>query len=83
MRWNVPARPTPNRSAMRWPPPRSRSTDLTKLLGYDIEIDAKGQNPKKRYVMQQINDGKYYTVWPENVAVKNYKMVWPANAAQK
>lgn len=58
-------------------------TDLNKLLGYDIEIDANGQNPKKRYVMQQINDGKYYTVWPENVAVKDYKMVWPANAAKK
>ncbi len=55
-------------------------TDLNRLLGYDIEIDAKGQNPKKRYVMQQISDGKYYTVWPDNVAVKDYKMAWPANA---
>jgi branched-chain amino acid transport system substrate-binding protein len=54
-------------------------TDLNKLLGYDIEIDAKGQNPKKRYVMQQISGGKYYTVWPDNVAVKDHKMVWPAN----
>jgi branched-chain amino acid transport system substrate-binding protein len=57
-------------------------TDLNKLLGYDIEIDAKGQNPKKRYVMQQISDGKYHTVWPDNVAVKDYKMAWPANAAK-
>ncbi|RJG02089.1 ABC transporter substrate-binding protein [Noviherbaspirillum sedimenti] len=59
-----------------------QNTDLTKLLGYDIEIDAKGQNQKKRYVMQQISDGKYYTVWPANVAVKDYKMAWPAAAAK-
>jgi branched-chain amino acid transport system substrate-binding protein len=53
-------------------------TDLTHLLGYDIIIDAKGQNNEKRYVMQQIDGTKYRTVWPENLAVKNYKMKWPA-----
>jgi branched-chain amino acid transport system substrate-binding protein len=58
------------------------NTDLNKLLGYDIEIDAKGQNPKKRYVMQQISDGRYHTVWPANMAVKDYKMTWPVNAGK-
>lgn len=56
-----------------------QGTDLNKLVGYDIVIDAKGQNPQKRYVMQQITpDGQYRTVWPENLASKSYKMVWPA-----
>ena len=59
------------------------NTDLTKLLGYDIVIDGKGQNTKKRYVMQQISDEKYRTIWPENVAVKGYKMTWPVSGLQK
>ncbi len=54
-----------------------RNTDITKLLGFDIVIDAKGQNPHKRFVMQQIYDGTYYTVWPGNVAVKDFKPIWP------
>ena len=54
-------------------------TDLNKLLGYDIVIDAKGQNTLKPYVMQQISaDGQYHTVWPENLASRTYKMTWPA-----
>jgi branched-chain amino acid transport system substrate-binding protein len=58
-------------------------TDLNKLIGYDIVIDAKGQNPLKRYVMQQITpDGEYRTIWPENLASKSYKMVWPAQSAK-
>lgn len=58
-------------------------TDLNKLIGYDIVIDAKGQNPLKRYVMQQITpEGEYRTVWPENLASKSYKVVWPANSAK-
>lgn len=57
-------------------------TDLNKLLGYDIVIDEKGQNPYKRYVMQQISDGAYRTIWPENVAVKDYKFVWPQGGAK-
>ncbi len=58
-------------------------TDLNKLVGYDIVIDAKGQNPLKRYVMQQITaDGQYRTIWPENLASKTYKMVWPAQTAK-
>ncbi|WP_151447046.1 ABC transporter substrate-binding protein [Lacisediminimonas profundi] len=57
------------------------NTDLTRLVGYDIVIDAKGQNPKKRYVMQQITpEGQYRTVWPENLASKSYKPVWPVVA---
>jgi len=62
---------------------RLEGTDLNKLLGYDIVIDAKGQNPKKRYVMQQITaDGQYRTVWPENLASKAYRMTWPATQAK-
>lgn len=56
-------------------------TDLTKLLGYDIVINEKGQNPLKRYVMQQITaDGEYRTIWPEELASKSYKMIWPAQS---
>jgi len=56
-----------------------KDTDLTKLLGYDIVIDEKGQNPLKKFVVQQITeDGQYRTIWPENLASKTYKMVWPA-----
>ncbi|HYF19617.1 MAG TPA: ABC transporter substrate-binding protein [Ramlibacter sp.] len=57
---------------------RIEGTDLNKLLGYDIVIDEKGQNTKKRFVMQQIVNGEYRTVWPEHVASKSHKMVWPA-----
>ena len=53
------------------------NTDLTKLLGFNIKIDAKGQNPHKRFAMQQIYDGKHRTIWPANVAVSNFKPVWP------
>lgn len=56
-------------------------TDLNKLVGYDIVIDDKGQNPLKRYVMQQITaDGQYRTIWPENLASKSHKMVWPVQS---
>lgn len=54
-------------------------TDITRLLGYDIIIDETGQNTEKRYVMQQIDGKAYRTVWPENLAAKDYKMAWPAN----
>lgn len=56
---------------------RIEGTDINKLLGYDIVIDEKGQNTKKRFVMQQISNGEYRTVWPEHVASKSYKMAWP------
>jgi branched-chain amino acid transport system substrate-binding protein len=58
---------------------RIQDTDLTRLVGYDIMMDAKGQNPHKRYVMQQITNGEYRTVWPESLASKSHKMVWPAS----
>lgn len=55
-----------------------KGQDINKLVGYDIVIDEKGQNNLKRYVMQQIApDGTYKTIWPENLASKSYKMVWP------
>jgi branched-chain amino acid transport system substrate-binding protein len=53
------------------------NTDLNKLLGFNIKIDEKGQNPLKRFVMQQIYDGKHRTIWPANVAVTDFKPVWP------
>lgn len=52
-------------------------TDITRLLGYNIIIDETGQNTEKRYVMQQIDGTTYRTVWPENLATKDYKMTWP------
>ena len=56
-------------------------TDLNKLIGYDIVLNEKGQNPLKRYVMQQITaDGQYRTVWPANLASKSYTMAWPVQA---
>ncbi|MGO3125284.1 MAG: ABC transporter substrate-binding protein [Advenella sp.] len=56
-----------------------KGTDLNKLLGYDIVIDEKGQNPLKKFVVQQITpEGEYRTIWPEDLASKTYKMVWPA-----
>ena len=56
-----------------------KGTDLTKLLGYDIVFDEKGQNPLKKYVVQQITpEGEYRTIWPESLASKSYKFVWPA-----
>lgn len=54
-----------------------RDNEVTRLLGYDIVFDHKGQNLEKRFVMQQIMDGEYYTVWPEHVAVPDYDVVWP------
>lgn len=56
---------------------RMKDNDLTKLLGYDVYFDQKGQNPSKRYVVQQIVDAKYKTVWPENLAVPGYHMTYP------
>ncbi len=57
---------------------RIEGTDLNALLGYDIVIDEKGQNTHKRYVMQQISGEQYRTVWPDNLAAKDYRMTWPA-----
>ena len=52
--------------------------DVAKLVGYDIAFDEKNQNTLKRFVVQQIQDGKYYTVWPEKLKPEGYEMVWPA-----
>ena len=57
-----------------------KDTDLTKLVGYDIGFDEKNQNNAKRYVVQQMVDGKYFTVWPENLAAKEPTMTWPVPA---
>ncbi len=54
------------------------NTDLTKLLGYNVKFDAKGQNTLKRFVVQQIADNKYRTIWPPELAPKDFKMTWPA-----
>ena len=59
---------------------RFEGNDVAKLLGYDVVFDEKGQNTKKRFVMQQIADGKFRTVWPQNVAAPEYTMTWPVPA---
>lgn len=57
-----------------------KDNDITKLVGYDIAFDEKNQNTLKRFVVQQIKDGKYYTVWPAKLKPAGYDMVWPAPA---
>ncbi|SME91128.1 amino acid/amide ABC transporter substrate-binding protein, HAAT family [Tistlia consotensis] len=54
-----------------------KDNDITRLVGYDIAFDSKNQNTLKRFVVQQIKDGKYYTVWPSKLTPAGYKMVWP------
>ncbi|MCL4746583.1 MAG: ABC transporter substrate-binding protein [Burkholderiaceae bacterium] len=56
---------------------RITNTDLTKLLGYDVQFDEKGQNTLKRFVVQQIADGKYRTIWPPELAPEGFRMAWP------
>ena len=58
----------------------AKGDDVAKLLGYDVVFDEKGQNTEKRFVMQQIADGKYRTVWPPAVAAPGYEMTWPVPA---
>jgi hypothetical protein len=45
-----------------------------------VVFDEKGQNTKKRFVVQQIANGKYRTVWPPAVAAPGYTMTWPTPA---
>lgn len=59
---------------------RFEGNDVAKLLGYDVVFDEKGQNTKKRFVVQQIADGKFRTVWPPAVAAPGYAMTWPVPA---
>lgn len=60
---------------------RFEGNDVAKLLGYDVVFDEKGQNTEKRFVVQQISDGVYRTVWPEAVAAPGYEMKWPVGKA--
>ncbi|WP_035694276.1 ABC transporter substrate-binding protein [Azospirillum halopraeferens] len=57
-----------------------KGNDVTKLLGYDIAFDEKNQNTLKRFVVQQIVDGKYYTVWPPQLTPAGFEMTWPVPA---
>ncbi len=57
---------------------RLTNTDLTKLLGYDVQFDEKGQNTLKRFVVQQIAEGKYRTIWPPELAPESFRLTWPA-----
>jgi branched-chain amino acid transport system substrate-binding protein len=59
---------------------RFEGNDVARLLGYDVVFDEKGQNTLKRFVMQQISNGAYRTVWPPAVAAPGYDMVWPVQA---
>lgn len=55
-----------------------RDNDVTGLTGYRIAFDETNQNPHKRYIMQQIQDGQYSTVWPPRLKPENVDIVWPA-----
>lgn len=57
-----------------------RGTDLTGLLGYDVVFDETNQNTAKRFVVQQIQDGSYKTVWPPELRAEDTEIVWPAPA---
>jgi len=52
--------------------------DLTLMPWKSIQFDATGQNTGGQGIIEQIQDGKYETVWPFDVAVK--KVVWPMPA---
>ena len=41
----------------------------------NIQFDQSGQNIGGMGIIEQIQDGKYETVWPFDIAVK--KVVWP------
>ncbi|WP_431854246.1 ABC transporter substrate-binding protein [Azospirillum sp.] len=57
-----------------------KGNDVTKLLGYDVAFDDKNQNTLKRFAVQQIVGGKYYTVWPSELTPKGFEMTWPVPA---
>jgi branched-chain amino acid transport system substrate-binding protein len=52
--------------------------NLTLMPWKNIQFDATGQNIGGSGIIEQIQDGKYETVWPFDVAVK--KVVWPMPA---
>ena len=43
-------------------------------------FDETNQNTHKSFVMQQIKDGTYYTVWPPELKAEGYDLVWPVPA---
>ena len=52
--------------------------DLTLMPWKSIHFDASGQNDGGVGIIEQVQDGKYETVWPFDVAVK--PVVWPMPA---
>ncbi len=52
--------------------------DLTLMPWKNIHFDATGQNDGGVGIIEQVQDGKYETVWPFDVAVK--PVVWPMPA---
>jgi branched-chain amino acid transport system substrate-binding protein len=52
--------------------------DLTLMPWKSIHFDATGQNDGGVGIIEQVQDGKYETVWPFDVAVK--PVVWPMPA---
>jgi branched-chain amino acid transport system substrate-binding protein len=49
--------------------------DLTLMPWKNIRFDAQGQNVGGMGIIEQVQDGKYETVWPFDVAVK--QAIWP------
>lgn len=52
--------------------------NLTLMPWKNIQFDQNGQNIGGAGIIEQIQDGKYETVWPFDIAVK--KVVWPMPA---
>lgn len=55
-----------------------RDNDVTGLTGYRIAFDETNQNTHKGFVMQQIQNGQYSTVWPAHLKPEDVEIVWPA-----
>jgi hypothetical protein len=40
-------------------------------------FDENGQNPFARYIVSQIVNGEYRTVWPNDITPPENKIAWP------
>ena len=47
------------------------------VLPFEITFGEDGQNPYARYMVGQIIDGQYRTMWPDEVVPPENKIVWP------
>ncbi len=42
-----------------------------------FSFDENGQNPAARYIVSQIVNGEYHTIWPSDIAPPGNKVAWP------